>query len=233
MRLTFISDTHNKHKQITSHLPGGDILLHSGDISSMGYEHEIREFCKWFNNIEGYTHKIFIAGNHDFGFQNNEEKVKEILEFYSGITYLQDSEIKLKIGDEREIKIYGSPWQPWFYDWAFNLPKNGMGLATRWEMIPDDTDILLTHGPAFGILDTVAGRSHDNLGCELLTERLERLKPKIHSVGHIHSGYGYVMKGDTHHMNASVLDEQYNFTQIPLTVDWNPDTNELEFVNND
>ena len=64
IRVTFLSDTHNKHKQVTGDLPGGDILLHSGDLTSMGYEHEIREFCKWFNNIEGYTHKVFIAGNH-------------------------------------------------------------------------------------------------------------------------------------------------------------------------
>ena len=91
MRITLISDTHNKHKQITGDLPGGDLLVHSGDISSMGYEHEIREFCKWFTGIEGYTHKVFIAGNHDWGFQDNVEKVKEILDFYTGITYLQDS----------------------------------------------------------------------------------------------------------------------------------------------
>ncbi len=78
MRITVISDTHNKHKQITADLPGGDLLLHSGDLTSMGYEHEIREFCKWFNNIEGYTHKVFIAGNHDWGFQDNVEKANSI-----------------------------------------------------------------------------------------------------------------------------------------------------------
>lgn len=230
LRLTMLSDTHNKHKQITGDLPGGDLLVHSGDISSMGYEHEIREFCKWFNSIEGYTHKVFIAGNHDWGFQDNVEKVKEILDFYTGITYLQDSELVIKVGDEREVKIYGSPWQPWFYDWAFNLPKNGIGLASRWEGIPDDTDILLTHGPAFGILDTVEGRRYDNLGCELLAERLERLNVKLHNVGHIHTGHGYVMKNNTHHFNSSVLNEQYNYAQRPMTIDWNPDTNEVIFL---
>jgi hypothetical protein len=230
IRVTLLSDTHNKHKQVTGDLPGGDILLHSGDLTSMGYEHEIREFCKWFSKIEGYTHKIFIAGNHDWGFQDNVDKVKEILEFYSGITYLQDSEVKVKIGDEREVKIYGAPWQPEFHGWAFNLPKNGPGLSTKWEGIPDDTDILLTHGPAFGILDTVDGRRSENLGCELMTERLEVLNVKLHNVGHIHTGYGYVRKGDTHHFNSSVLDERYNYSQKPMTVDWNPETNELEFV---
>ncbi len=228
MRITFISDTHNKHKQVTLDLPGGDILLHSGDLTSMGYEHEIREFCKWFNNIEGYTHKVFIAGNHDWGFQNNVDKVKEILEFYSGITYLQDSEVKVKIGDE--IKIYGSPWQPEFYSWAFNLPRLGIELAGKWEAIPDNTDILITHGPAYGTLDTVTGRGWDWLGCELLTQRIEVIKPKIHICGHIHSGYGYYWNGHTHFFNASVLNERYVYTQKPMTIDWNPETNELEFV---
>jgi Icc-related predicted phosphoesterase len=230
IRVTFLSDTHNKHKQITGDLPGGDLLLHSGDISSMGYEHEIREFCKWFNNIEGYTHKVFIAGNHDWGFQDNVEKVKEILDFYSGITYLQDSELVIKVGDEREVKIYGSPWQPWFHDWAFNLPKNGPGLMSKWEAIPEDTDILLTHGPAFGVLDTVEGRRHDNLGCELLAERLQVISPKIHLCGHIHTGRNIVKRGEILHVNASVLDERYIYTQKPITIDFDFETNEWDVI---
>ncbi|MFM7978437.1 MAG: hypothetical protein ACKPKO_03895, partial [Candidatus Fonsibacter sp.] len=78
--------------------------------------------------------------------------------------------------------------------------------------------------------DTVDGRRHDNLGCELLVERLERLNVKIHNVGHIHTGYGYVRKGDTHHFNSAVLDERYIYTQKPINIDWNPETNEVEFV---
>jgi predicted phosphodiesterase len=232
MKLTFVSDSHNKHKYISSHLPGGDVLIHAGDISSMGYEHEIREFCKWFNNIEGYTHKVFIAGNHDWGFQNNVEKVKEILEFYSGVSYIQDETFVYNDDSSEEfnlVKIYGSPWQPEFYNWAFNLPKNGPELKSKWDMIPEDTDILITHGPAYGYLDKVIGQ-YDHLGCELLTNRIKTIKPKIHVSGHIHSGYGYVFDGDTHYINASVLDEQYNYTQKPLSVEWNPKTNEIIFL---
>ena len=87
MRITFISDTHNKHSQVTSSLPGGDLLIHAGDLSSMGYKHEIQQFCKWFNNIEGYNHKAFIAGNHDWGFQRNSSEIKEILDKYPDIIY--------------------------------------------------------------------------------------------------------------------------------------------------
>ena len=226
MKITLISDTHNKHKFVTNDLPGGDLLIHAGDISSMGYEHEIREFCKWFNNIDNYTHKVFIAGNHDWGFQNNVEIVKEILNFYENITYLQDNSTLL---GEDMVSVYGSPWQPEFYNWAFNLPRQGVELKEKWDNIPNNTDILITHGPAYGYVDKVIGRT-ENLGCELLTERIKELKPKIHVCGHIHTGYGYTFDGDTHYINASVLNESYVYYNKPLTIEWNPKTNEIEFL---
>ena len=229
MKITFISDTHTKHKQVTSSLPGGDLLIHAGDLSSMGYKHEIQQFCKWFNSIEGYNHKAFIAGNHDWGFQNNNEKIMEIVNSYKDIDYLQDDMLMIGEDYDKMIKIWGSPWQPEFYNWAFNLPKNGEELKAKWDMIPEGIDILITHGPAFGYLDTIMGQ-YDNLGCELLTKRIKTIKPKIHVCGHIHSGYGYVFDGDTHFINAFVLDEQYQYTQKPLTVEWDPVTNKLEFI---
>jgi Icc-related predicted phosphoesterase len=229
MKITFISDTHNKHNQVTSSLPGGDLLIHAGDISSMGHKHEIQQFCKWFNSLENYTVKVFIAGNHDFGFQTEPKMAKEIVGSYKWINYLQDNFLGYGVDTENYVKIYGSPWQPEFNGWAFNLPKDGWELEQAWEEIPDDTDILVTHGPAFGYLDTIMGQ-YDNLGCELLTKRIKTIKPKIHVCGHIHSGYGYVFDGDTHFINASVLDEQYQYTQKPLTVEWDPVTNKLEFI---
>lgn len=229
MIITVISDTHGKHNQITQDLPGGDLLLHAGDISSMGYQHEVQQFCKWFNNVENYAHKIFIAGNHDWGFQNNVEKIMEIVNSYKTVTYIQDETVS--VGDDKKmVNIYGSPWQPEFYNWAFNLPKNGNELAAKWDAIPDNTDILITHGPAFGVLDTVAGKMWDNLGCQLLTDKIKTIKPKIHLCGHIHSGYGYFFDGDTHFLNASVLNEAYQYTNKPLTFEWNPDTNEINFL---
>lgn len=222
-KITLISDTHNSHKHITGDLPGGDIILHSGDISSMGYEHEITQFCKWFSSLN-YTHKIFIAGNHDWGFQNNKEKVNEIVNSYGGITYLEDSEVIID-----GIKIYGSPWQPEFFDWAFNLPKNGVELMEKWSKIPENTDILLTHGPAWGYLDDVEGRRGMHLGCELLTNRIKSIKPKIHSCGHIHSGHGHYYDGHTNFFNASVLNERYLYTNEPWTIEWDENTNQINF----
>lgn len=229
MKITFISDTHNKHKQITQDLPGGDLLIHAGDISSMGYKHEIEQFCKWFDSLTNYTSVVFIAGNHDFGFEKRPEETMEIVNSYKWITYLQDNILHFASKNSEIAKIYGSPWQPEFHNWAFNLPKNGWELEQKWNDIPEDTDILITHGPAFGYLDIVKGQ-YENLGCQLLTNRIKTIKPKIHVCGHIHTGRGYVFDGDTHFFNASVLDEQYQYTQKPLTVEWDPVTNNLEFI---
>lgn len=226
--LTFISDTHNKHNEMTKDLIGGDMLIHTGDLTSMGYEHEIRRFAKWFNSLHHYQYKIFIAGNHDWGFQNNSEKVKEILLDYDKITYLQDSFIVIDDLSVKPIKIYGSPWQPEFYNWAFNLPRNGWELEQKWNDIPNDTDILLTHGPAFGHVDKVKGSSF-NLGCELLTKRINVINPKIHVCGHIHTGYGYTTNQHTHFINASVLNERYHYSNDPLHVKWDNETNEITF----
>ena len=237
MRITVISDTHTRHDDITNDLPGGDLLLHSGDFMNSGYgEKDIVNFCKWFDAIDNYDTKVFIAGNHDRLFENQPELTREIYSSYKSINYLQDEELGLYFDGpngefpEDNIHIYGSPWQPAFYAWAFNLPRNGIELAGKWEGIPSNTDILLTHGPAWGTLDTVAGRPWDNLGCEMLAERIQIVKPKIHVCGHIHSGYGYEFKDDTHFFNASVLDERYEYTQKPMTFDWDKETNTITFI---
>jgi len=213
MNITFISDTHNKHKQLTSSLQGGDMIIHAGDISSMGHKHEIDNFCKWFDKLP-YKHKIFIAGNHDYGFQNYPSQVKEILDQYPNITYLEDSFIIID-----DIKIYGTPWQPWFYNWAFNLPRNGDELKSKWDKISNDTDILITHGPPYGYLDKVIGRT-ENLGCELLTSRINIIKPKVHVFGHIHSGNGTIKTDNTQFINASSLNEHYIYEYKPIIIDF-------------
>ena len=230
MRITFISDTHTKHNQVTATLPGGDLLIHAGDLSSMGYQHEIQQFCKWYSKLENYDHKVFIAGNHDWGFQDNSEKIMETVNSYKGIDYLQDDMLLVGEDYDKMVKIWGSPWQPEFYSWAFNLPRQGEELKEKWGLIPTDIDILITHGPAWGHLDTVKFNPGVSLGCELLADRIQTIKPKIHVCGHIHTGYGYKFADGTHHFNASVLDEEYSFTQKPMTVSWDSETNHIEFL---
>ena len=229
MRITLISDTHTRHGLIDPKvdLPGGDLLLHAGDIMNSGYnKNDIKDFCHWFNLLEQYEHKVFIAGNHDRMFEDNPEAAKEIYSSYKWINYLQDEWLEVD-----GIKIYGTPWQPEFYSWAFNLPKGGPGLMSKWEAIPEDTDILITHGPPQEILDA-SGPPYNEplLGCALLRERVDEIKPKIHVFGHIHGSYGYKFLNGTHFFNASILNEDYKYTNKPVTFDWNPETNEITFL---
>ena len=220
-RITFISDTHTKHKQLD--LPGGDLLIHAGDIMNSGYSKlDIHDFCEWFE-LQDYKHKIFIAGNHDRMFENHPLESNTIVNNYD-VTYLQDEEDIID-----DVKIYGSPWQPEFLNWAFNLPRNGKELEEKWNVIPKDTDILVTHGPAFGHLD-VSGFGGNPVGCELLKERIDKIQPLIHVFGHIHGSAGYKFDGNTHHFNASILNERYVYENKPMTIDLDLETREIEFV---
>ena len=229
MKITFISDTHTKHHQVTSQLPGGDLLIHAGDFSSRGYKDEVDGFFDWFNKLDNYTNKIVIAGNHDLMFEDDPMLAKDIISYYPKVTYLQDDLEVIGDNYSSSVKVWGSPWQPEFYNWAFNLPKDGVELKQKWSQIPIGTDILITHGPPHGHLDAVVGQ-YNNLGCKMLSERIEVVKPKIHVFGHIHSGYGYKFENGTHYINAAVLGEDYIFKNKPLTVEWDPDTNEIKFL---
>ena len=223
MRITFISDTHTK--QLELDLPGGDLLIHAGDIMNSGRDKgDIHEFCEWFES-QDYKHKIFVAGNHDRMFENHPLESNTIVNNYN-VTYLQDDEDIID-----DVKIYGSPWQPEFMGLAFNLPRRGDELKEKWDAIPKDTDILITHGPPQDHLD-VSGPPYNepHLGCELLRVKVDDQPPKIHVFGHIHGGYGYKFHNGTHFINASVLNERYYQVNDPLTVDWDRETNELTFI---
>jgi Icc-related predicted phosphoesterase len=223
MRITFISDTHTKHHQVTNDLPGGDLLIHAGDIMNSGRDRDdIVLFCDWFNELDNYTHKLFIAGNHDRLFETNSIDSTRLVREFKNIGYLEDS--LCGIGD---VSIWGSPWQPAFYDWAFNLPRNGKALEKKWKLIPSKIDILMCHTMPFGHCDAVGNL---NVGCELLRVRVDKIRPKIFVGGHIHSGAGYKFDGHTHFFNASVLDNSYYYKNKPMTIDWNKETNEIKFL---
>jgi len=229
--ITFISDTHTNHRYCENDLPGGDILIHAGDFMNGGYTKiEVIEFLDWFSAIKGYDKKIFIAGNHDRILENDPTWSLLTIKDYTNLIYLQDEMFGLYDMDEdRSLKIYGSPWQPKFFNWAFNLPRNGEVMKAKWDDIPDNTDILITHGPPFGHLDIPGGQSV-RVGCEMLRHRVDEIKPKIHVFGHIHGSSGYYYNGHTHFINASVLDERYNYTNLPVSVEWDSITNEIKWL---
>jgi Icc-related predicted phosphoesterase len=205
-RIVLLSDTHNCNEQIS--VPDGDILIHAGDATNRGQIDEIFLFNEWFANLP-HKHKIFVAGNHDWLFEKRPKYAQSLLA--ANVIYLQDSAIEIE-----GLKIYGSPWQPAFFDWAFNLQR-GEQLAKKWALIPEDIDVLITHGPPFGILDeTPRG---DFAGCEELRKRVEVVRPRLHVFGHIHFGYGAAEKFGVRFVNASNCDEDYLPTNPAIVID--------------
>lgn len=216
VRVVCISDTHTYHESVD--LPHGDILVHAGDFTYRGKESEIRRFGRWFAE-QPHTHKIVIAGNHDLSLQNNGLSAVRWLyndNVNSKLIYLKDSAVTLEI-DGCKIKVYGSPWQPEFFNWAFNLPR-GPALEAVWSKIPDDTNILVTHGPPAGILDLC---DHgERVGCVDLYNRIQQLSNlKLHVFGHIHESYGSEVINNTTFVNASSCNIRYSPVQPAIVVE--------------
>lgn len=217
MKILAISDTHNQHpsipKEFISNEDGSiDIIIHAGDMTSSGRKSEITPFLYWFNNLP-FKNKILIAGNHDFWLESaTSEEIAQLLSNYTGITYLNDSGVEID-----GIKFWGSPVQPWFYNWAFNRVDET--IKPHWDMIPLDTNILITHGPIKGYLDiTMRG---DSTGCPYLRDKIFELKElKAHICGHIHEGYGRdEMFNGVQLINASLLNHAYYMTNEPILIE--------------
>ncbi|MDB5012109.1 MAG: metallophosphoesterase [Daejeonella sp.] len=200
-----LSDTHGKHR-LLKNLPKADVIIHVGDVSRDGSERSVLDFMNWFSELD-YEYKIFIAGNHDFYFeQESESYLNKTIP--TNLIYLNDSGVTIN-----GINIWGSPITPWFYDWAFNRER-GTEINKHWKLIPKNTDVLITHGPPMGILDQVnVSRS---VGCEDLLKRINSIKPKVHVFGHIHEAYGSENIEHTKFINASILDENYQIKNDPI-----------------
>lgn len=221
MRIVFIGDTHGLHDRMTHPIPDGDILIHAGDGTNVGRMNEVAAFGVWFRSLP-HAHKIFVAGNHDWMFEKNRSMAVQllnqgILNLFSDkpeIIYLEDSGVTIE-----GLKIYGSPWQPTFLDWAFNLDR-GEAIREKWDLIPEGLDILITHGPPMGIHDQTAPHlGSEHIGCEELMKAVERAKPKVHVFGHIHGGYGKTQYPNTLFVNAAICDEAYKPWREPVVID--------------
>ena len=203
MRIVCISDTHERHDRIA--VPDGDVLICAGDVTANGNLSALERFARWMQQLP-HAHKILIAGNHDWCFERYGASLLP-----PDIVYLQDSGTAID-----GLRIWGSPWQPRFCDWAFNLDR-GPQLAVKWALIPADMDVLITHGPPMGMLDlTPRG---DRAGCEALAARLEHLRVRLHVFGHIHHSYGVVERGGRISVNASICDEGYRAANAPVVVE--------------
>ena len=205
MRLVLLSDTHGLHDHLL--VPDGDVLIHAGDFTLHGDLAEVREFDNFLARMP-HPHKLVIAGNHDFCFENNPDEARKLLR---NALYLEDS--GCEIGG---YYFWGSPWQPWFMDMAFNLDSE-TALGKKWEAIPAATDVLITHTPPRGILDLTS--LGEEVGCSALAQALQSHDLLVHVFGHIHEGYGIYRHDTTTYVNACNCTLQYLPHQPPMVVD--------------
>jgi len=229
IRFVFASDTHEA-PDWENNLPDGDVLIHCGDFTMLGGLQETKDFVSKFEK-QPHKIKIVVAGNHEMTFDTekfklkrqvieerfrylkkvNDVKVKEVVTTNSNLIYLENSATTI-LG----YKIYGSPVQPHFYDWAFNVRRERIGEI--WNQIPNDTEILITHGPPLGFGD--CNEDNEHVGCEdLLNAIRNRVKPKIHAFGHIHHDYGVWKDENTIYVNAAICDISYNAMRRGIVID--------------
>lgn len=209
------------------------MIIFSGDCTMNGHYKQAIEFMQWFNDLP-VKYKVMIAGNHDFYFDHSyyprtergiyrfgdykpveKERILNTVATFPNIIYLDDSDVTIE-----GIKIWGSAISPWFHDWAFNRHR-GEEIKKHWDLIPNDTDILVTHGPPYKILDEVlprfaANNDEPNVGCKDLINAIKRVKPKIVAFGHIHEQWGEDTIDDITYINASSLDAGYNPINPPI-----------------
>jgi Icc-related predicted phosphoesterase len=194
MRIVCISDTHGVHRKLE--LPPADVLIHAGDFMASGRSiEEIDDFDDWLDSLP-HRHKIVVAGNHDLLFESTPVEAKVHL---SSAVYLENASVTLE-----GLHFWGCPVTPVLRDWAFSVDR---GACSRefWSRIPAETDVLVTHGPPFGILD----KDHilsSHMGCQDLTQAVREIKPRLHVFGHVHGGYGQeTWPNGTCFVNCAVL----------------------------
>lgn len=212
LKIVAISDTHGYHRQIK--LPEGDVLVHSGDFCRRGDFSEYTDFVRWLSE-QPHAHKVFTCGNHD-------KCCEDLLDICKTVT---KKNVHFLVNDSVTIGgkvFYGSPITPQFGGWSF-MRDRGARIAAEWSLIPKSTDVLITHGPAYGHGD-LAPRRVENArvaGCLELLKRIQVVRPQLHVFGHIHDGYGVSQSDEireTTFVNASTCNEQYQPVNPPIII---------------
>lgn len=205
MRIVCFSDTHGLEDQIQ--IPDGDALIFCGDLCCGGRIEEYYRFAQ-FMRKQKHSLKIIVAGNHDWLFQREPQQAKQIFE---GVTWLHDNAIS--IGRDT---IYGTSWQPTFFNWAFN--RTEQELSELYSRIFFETTVLVTHCPPYEVLDV--NRDGQNCGSVALKERANNLPYlRYHLFGHIHGNWGEHFDGKCSSINCCVLTENYTVYRKPIVID--------------
>ena len=200
-RIVCLSDTHNLHRSVD--VPEGDVLVFAGDLTGAGTQPEVVDFLRWFEALP-HPSKVMIAGNHDWLFERDPGQAAQLVAKHApSATYLKDSGALIA-----GLRFWGSPVQPRFLDWAFNRDR-GADIQRHWDLIPANTEVLVSHGPPRGYLDHVPNIGQE--GCANLRATLGKLPELRLSVfGHLHSKGGKMMMDSGKiFVNASICDERY------------------------
>ncbi|KAJ7461781.1 Metallo-dependent phosphatase-like protein [Mycena galericulata] len=214
-RFVLMSDTHTS----TFEVPTGDVLLHTGDLTQRGTLEELRTTMEWLYSLP-HPVKIIIAGNHDLAvhrewydanWERKRHKTKESAGAIFDLLRGPDEQYKFRAHEGgKEWTVYGSPWSPVFGNWAFGYPrKDAKALVSTFPQ----TDILLTHGPPFDVLDLT--NDEMRAGCPALAARVRELQPRLHVFGHIHEARGAYV----HLWNADETLGAQNSSQLPESED--------------
>jgi len=213
MRITATSDIHGYEPFVGR----GDTLIFAGDVTPMGKETEVVSFARYLSTIAlDFKDIIVVGGNHDFLLEQFPVLSKQLMGYWmpydgANLHYLCDSGVTID-----GIKFWGSPWTPKFGNWAFM--KEDAELAEKWALIPSDTDVLITHGPPFGILDYTNRYGATNVGSETLLKAYNRIDPQAHIFGHIHEAYGETTGFSTRFYNVAYCDEDYEPVNFPAVI---------------
>jgi len=207
MKLVIVADTHFALIKKMIEIPDGDILIHCGDLDVYDQRHFIA-FRQWMKSLP-HKNKVIIPGNHDLFWKGRENGVIQYKDF---ILLIHD---KIEI---EGIKIFGSPYTLKFQNWTFMYDKEHSNYI--WSDVPNDIDVLITHGPPYRILDEVTSgpTAGKHGGCRGLRNKVLEIKPKIHCFGHIHGGSGVMERDGIKFVNASVVDDLYNYNGREITV---------------
>ena len=204
LRIVAVADTHTFQSELGA-LPDGDVFVHAGDLCRAGTLDELGPVAAWIRALP-HRHKVVVPGNHDGCFAATPRAARALLG--DGVTVLLDEAAAIA-----GLRFWGSPWQPAFHDWAFNLPR-GAALAEKWALIPPGTDVLVTHGPPAGLGDRSGYEGRR--GCDALRARVEAIAPRLHLFGHIHQDGGAWQRGATHFANVTTWECERAATVIDL-----------------
>ena len=210
MKICFISDVHSRWKDLV--IPECDVLVSCGDYSFVGECHLVKNFHKWLNKQKA-THIISVQGNHEKWVEANFNEARTLAQSVCPrVHFIDEGEV-----DIDGVKFFGSAITPYFFNWAWNRYR-GEDVNKHWARIPDDVNVLITHGPVYGILDQLPDGT--NVGCEGLFNRIQQLDQcKIHACGHIHDAYGEKYFNGRKYINASICDERYSPTNLPILIE--------------